>query len=462
MDKVKVISHTQSALFPSCNSHPAKVTAKVNLSNVITVQSRPTSRPHSPSRPKPPPPPTSMLAEPTFRPKAKVSSSAAIVGRSVSSSTAGHSTVKSATRPPSPSKPPRGHARKLSSTRSAVDVQVLRPKASLVSHELSRQRSLTSTLEASSIRARQSNGSFHPTPSAPSSPRLSSTDNQSPNPTVRVKARVSSVAKSSGFGTSPTPASSLHPSSPPLATIRPVESRPGVPTITDVRSLGSRPPSPTVSSIPFAIHPITTPTSAANPHRYSPRITPHAASTRIHSHSPSTSRDLDNGVPLRVSSKVDPAAIPLPPQSPPTSTLSFSSQSSRNTQDSSASGSTAPSPNSHVHGTTWTTLERGPAPTTTFDVFDDPCDPNSPRYSLGSPTSTDQLGGPDRHTAKTNRKVTIYPPICMPLTSHRYHRSRTWKSRIDPSLLSIPLLKQPSTSNPQKLESYGASCESRV
>lgn len=55
-----------------------------------------------------------------------------------------------------------------------------------------------------------------------------------------------------------------------------------------------------------------------------------------------------------------------------------------------------------------------PGSTATFDVFDDPCDPNSPRYSLGSPTtSTDQLGGPDRHTAKTNRKVTIYPPIWM-------------------------------------------------
>ena len=413
MDKLKVISHPQSAVFPS-HTHPTKVTAKVNLSNVITVHSRPPSRPHSPSRPKHPPPPSSIIAEPTFRPKAKVSSSAAIVvGRSVSSSTAGHSTVKSATRPPSPSKPPHGHARKLSSTRSAVDVQVLRPKASLASHELSRQRSLTSTLDASSIRARQSNGSFHPTPSPPSSPRLSSADSPSPNPTVRVKARVSSVAKSNGFGTSPTPASSLHPSSPPLATIRPAESRPGAPPITDVRSLGSRPPSPTVSSIPITIHPITTPTSAANPHRYSPRITPHTASTRIHSHSPSTSRDLDNGIPFRVSSKVDPAAIPLPPQSPPTSTLSFSSQSSRNTQDSSVSGSTAPTPNSHLHSTSWSALERGgPAPgsITTFDVFDDLCDPNSPHYSLGSPTtSTDQLGGPDRHTAKTNRKVMIYP-----------------------------------------------------
>jgi hypothetical protein len=116
----------------------------------------------------------------------------------------------------------------------------------------------------------------------------------------------------------------------------------------------------------------------------------------------------------------------LPPQSPPSSTLSFSSQSSKNTQDSSGSGSTAPSPYSHAHGTTWTTGERGGSalgPGPTFDVFDDLSDPNSPRYSLGSPTTyADQLKDSDRKTrakAKTNRKVTNYPPVCVYLSLTR-------------------------------------------
>jgi|SRR5216683_1365950 len=423
MDKGKVICYTQRAIVSLCDSRPTKVTAKVNLTNVITLQSRPPSRPHSPSKPKPPPPPSSMLSEPTFRPKAKVSSSAAIVvGRSSSSSSTGNSTAKSMTRPPSPFKPPHGHARKLSTTRSAVDVHVSRPKASLMPHELSRQRSLTSTLEASSLGARRSSGSFHPTPSTPASPRLSP-DNPPPNQTVRVKAKVSSLAKTNGVSTSPTPASSLNPSSPPLSTTCPTESRPGAPSITDVSRFGSRPPSPTVSTVPITIHPITTPTPAANPHRYTPRISPHIASTRFHPRSPPTSREPNNGVPIRIPSKVDPAAIPLPPQSPPSSTLSFSSQSSKNTQDSSGSGSTAPSPYSHAHSTTG---ERGGSalgPGPTFDVFDDLSDPNSPRYSLGSPTTyADQLKNSDRKTraeAKTNRKVTNYPPICVYLSLTR-------------------------------------------
>src|SRR5258708_9885417 len=158
-----------------------KATAKVNPSNVVTLQaqSRPLSRPPSPFKTKPP---SSMPAEPTSRIKAKVSSSATIVvGRTSSSSNTENSIVKSTTRPPSPFKQSRGHTRRASSSRSADDVQLSRPKVSLAPHELSRQRSLTSTLEASLTRIRRSDASFHPTP--PSSPSLRlSPQNASPTP----------------------------------------------------------------------------------------------------------------------------------------------------------------------------------------------------------------------------------------------------------------------------------------
>jgi hypothetical protein len=410
-----------------------KATAKVNLSNVVTLQaqSRPLSRPPSPSKTKPP---SSMPAEPTSRIKAKVSSSATIVvGRSSSSSNTENSIVKSTTRPPSPFKQSRGHTRKASSSRSAVDVQISRPKASLAPRELSRQRSLTSTLEASLTRIRRSDGSFHPTPPSSPSVRICS-ENASTSPAVRVKAKVSSLAKSHGLSTSSTPASPSHPSSSPAyATTRPIESRSRATSITDLSIFDPKPPLPTISTVPIAVHPITTPTSAANPHRYAPRVPSNTASPRFQSLSPPSNRDLENGVQhVRVSSKVDPAAIPLPPQSPPTSTLSFSSQSSKDTQCSSVSGSTASTPNSYLH------LTRLPA---VSDVSDDTCDPNSHCHSPGIPVaSTDRFRNSDqkiRTEAKTNRKVTrsillyIYPPF----TYLHYFRLRTWKSRISPFLL---------------------------
>ena len=216
-----------------------KVTAKVNSSNVVTLQaqSKPHSRPASPFKTKTL---SSVPAEPTSRVKAKVSSSATIVvGRSTSSSTSKpeNAIAKSTTRPPSPYKHPRGHqghARKPSSSRSAIDVQISRPKASLAPHELSRQRSLTSTLDVSFTGARRSGGSFHPTPPLSPSARLAP-ENGSTSPTVRVKAKLSSVAKSHGLNASSTPASPSHPSSPPFATTRPIESRPRAVSITDLQ-----------------------------------------------------------------------------------------------------------------------------------------------------------------------------------------------------------------------------------
>ena len=137
--------------------------------------------------------------------------------------------------------------------------------------------------------------------------------------------------------------------------------------------------------------------------------------TRFQSLSPPSTRDQDdNGLHFRVTPKVDPAAIPLPPQSPPVSTLSFSSQSSQNTQSSCASGSTAPTPSSHILSTALPVGGRGsPAlgSGSSPDGSSELCYPNLTRRSLGSPTAyPDQREDSDRKIkaeAKSNRKVLI-------------------------------------------------------
>ncbi|KAH9047568.1 hypothetical protein EDB84DRAFT_458545 [Lactarius hengduanensis] len=374
-----------------------KVTAKVNLSNVITFHAVPPSRPQSPFKVKPLHPPSSIISEPAFRPKARVSNSAAIaVERSSSSPGAASSTVKSIPRPSSPFKPT-AH----SSTRSAVDAHTSRPKALRTAHGLSRQRSLTSTAEASSARARRGSGSFQPTPSTSTSPHLplGGPSSTATSPPIRVKAKVSRFAKSNGSSVPPIPLNSLHPSSPPYATTRPIETRPRAPSVVDFGGFVSTPSSPTTSTAPLAIHPITTTTSAANPHRYVSRINQTMA--RFQSLSPPGTRDLDNDLHFRVAPKVDPAAIPLPPQSPPVSTLSFSSQSSQNTQGSCASGSTAPTPSSHFLSTALISGEQG-SPTLSSDSVPEA----SGERSLGSPTAyPEESDRKIRAEAKSNRKI---------------------------------------------------------
>ena len=427
MDKGKVYIQ-QARLFSSSNSHLMKVTAKVNSSNMVTLQaqSRPHSRPSSPFKTKSL---SSTSVEPASRIKAKVSSSATlVVGRTTSSSSTDNSIVRSTTRPPSPYKQPRGHTRIPSSSRSAVDVQISRPKASLPAHELSRQRSLTSTLEVSLTGARRNGSSFNPTPSLSPSARLAP-ENASTSPAIRVKAKVSSVVKSHGSNVSSTPASPSHPSSPPYATARPIDSRPRATSITGLSIFNPKPSLSAIPPVPVVVHPITTPTSAANPHRYAPRIPPNTVLTRFQSLSPLSN---DNGIHhVRISSKVDPAAIPLPPQSPPTSTLSFSSQSSKDTQCSSTSGSTVPTLNSNLQVTPLSAAS---------DVLDDICDPNSPRHSPGIPPAyADHPEDSDRKIraeAKTNRKVTrtILSYAISPRSQVSITRLRTWKSRIGPFL----------------------------
>ena len=99
--------------------------------------------------------------------------------------------------------------------------------------------------------------------------------------------------------------------------------------------------------------------------------------------------------------------------------MSFSSHSSKDTQGSSVSGSTAPTPSSHLYGINLTRDEHilgsGPA----FDV-DDTCDPSSPSHSPDSSVAyVEDSDRKIRAEAKTNRKVKNYLFICSSAT----HRS---------------------------------------
>ncbi|KAI0274791.1 hypothetical protein BC834DRAFT_849606 [Gloeopeniophorella convolvens] len=397
-----------------------KVTAKVNLSNVI-YHPGPPSRPQSPFTAKSPPPlPSSVLSDSNFRPKAKVNSSATVIVRKPSGSSTVSSGPKSAPRPTSPFKPTFSHAKEFSSARSAVDVPPSRSKATLTAHALSRQRSLTSSGDASLGRNRRSSGSFQPNASpSPLSSHLSpaSASAQSPTPVIRVKAKVTGLAKSNGPpGALSAPTGVCHASSPPYATTRPIDSRSRAPLIPNFGGGSvSQPPSPTISAVPIVPYPVTTAIPSANSHRYGQRAAPSPTTLRFQSLSSPSSHDYDIDPRLRAASKVDPATIPLPPQSPPVSTLSFSSrssQSSQNTQSSLASGSTAPTFNSHINGMNLVSRDQG-VPSAgsdpTLDALGELFDPDSPRTSVGSPPASDsQLGDPDREIraeAKSNRKI---------------------------------------------------------
>jgi hypothetical protein len=109
--------------------------------------------------------------------------------------------------------------------------------------------------------------------------------------------------------------------------------------------------SPTSPPPTFQIYPITTAAPAANPHRFTqlrpPSVRIPATSTFQSLSSPQNDRpsrlDNNNNNNILVA-KVDPTFIPLPPLSPPASSLSFSSKSSlSHSSTSHTAGSTADS-----------------------------------------------------------------------------------------------------------------------
>ncbi|KAI0059448.1 hypothetical protein BV25DRAFT_1828974 [Artomyces pyxidatus] len=422
-----------------------KVTAKVDFNNIVN---RPPPRPVSPFKALHGP--SSVLSEPPQRPKAKVNSSATVINRKVSASSSVVSSVARAApstiprpnspfkRPVSPYKPLHSHTRDVSSTRSAVDGPTSKPRAALSAHALSRQRSMTATptdpsFSIPGVRVRRGSGTFSQPPnsrsSSPNPSHLSpASASSSPAGGLRVKAKVTGLARSSGLASAPSTPSSVAngSSSPPYATTRPIQHRARAPSIPDFGAI-SNPPSPTTSYVPLA-YPITTPAPAANPHRYaSPRTSP--STGRFQSFA--SHHDTATGPQLNITAKVDPAAVPLPPQSPPASTLSFSSRSSQSsashTQSSVGSGSTAPTFNSHVNGVAspehvQDEVVAAPGQMATLDALVDLFDSDSRRESGASVDSLSwerdtQRPDPDRKIraeAKSNRKVRFpasYPHV---------------------------------------------------
>ncbi|KAF9502318.1 hypothetical protein BDN71DRAFT_30315 [Pleurotus eryngii] len=211
-------------------------------------------------------------------------------------------------------KPPPRDDSPASHPKVRATVRTLRPHTaqSVIGSSDTRQRAFTS-VAASDVGSRGRNGSVSLQHAASfaslqrSQPGSRSTSPVAPSPTdtlsgmtgLKIKAKVSGLAKQ-------TPVSGeFSPSSPPLPSIRAPPTRARAASITNMTFV-SAPPSPNSGFI----YPITTATPAANPHRYAP-ARPHYQPFR----SPT-------------SAKVDPASIPLPPHSPPMSSLSVSSKSS--------------------------------------------------------------------------------------------------------------------------------------
>ncbi|TBU40345.1 hypothetical protein BD309DRAFT_967674 [Dichomitus squalens] len=327
-------------------------------------------------RPRPASPfksPSTSLSPPLIRPKAKVNSSATIQPRKAASVVSAAPTRNSPVpRAPSPFKPPNSRTPTASPAASALVKSRLtaRPNGNNSTSPLpeSRQRAFTAATPSTShsyVRPRRgSASSSHLLASAQreasvgSSPARSDLslswqpDENTPaappsNVSVRVKAKISKVADP-GVHSPPSLPSS------PLLGNRPAR----VPSISNLNlspplmSSGSGGGSPSSAS----------PSPLAGQMRFgSARETKHqsfqALPKAFQAFVANDDTVIDYGASTRSGAKVDPAAIPLPPQSPPISTVSFSSRSSASrssvsygTQDSKGSRSTAPTLHSNVNG----------------------------------------------------------------------------------------------------------------
>lgn len=203
----------------------------------------------------------------------------------------------------------------------------------------------------------------------------------------RVKAKVSSLAKTES-------------SSPNLPSVRAESLRTRSPSAGPALSMRSTPPHP-----PEPFYPITTATPAANPHRYAPaRPSPPAFADSRHTN--------HNWQPQY--GMIDPASIPLPATSPPSSTLSFSSRSSASRSSVSyATDSERDSP--VIASTPLNNIGNGAMTGTSLrNVLDNLVQFNDYGDEHLSPTSTGGRGYEHRHKseehkikaeAKSNRKV---------------------------------------------------------
>jgi len=197
--------------------------------------------------------------------------------------------------------------------------------------------------------------SFNPPPSvvsgsgsisASASPRLipsksvvglSDQRTQTSSPTLRIRSKVSNLAKAAAESPQPPSLPPLYPSSRPNNPRTHATSNSG--PFTQQQQQPINPPP--------QIYPITAAAPSANPHRYAvarppaPRTSPPATHHIFQSFSnqnqtsPSASPNLSTRSPklrptslINGSAKVDPTSVPLPPHSPPASSVSLSSRSS--------------------------------------------------------------------------------------------------------------------------------------
>lgn len=315
------------------------------------------ARPPSPSKPHIP-----TLSPPAIKPRAKVNSSATVVNRKaqVSRTASPAPSLRSppSARAPSPFKPTFPG---ISQSTSATSVPGVR--ARLTTRPLSqqsptgpesRQRSLTtvpsdSALSSRGIGGRPRRGSVsshasltispthaelraqsHRPPMSPSengSPLPSPLSSPHPKGITRVKSKVSSAT------------SSPHTSPPPSKLPNGHNRAPSIPAISLATPLL---PADNASPVPTLAYPHTAGDSPTHKHVYQPLASLEDVIARYGNYT--------------VTAKVDPAAIPLPPQSPPMSTVSFSSRSSASRSSVSyehgtdISRSTAPTVHSRVNG----------------------------------------------------------------------------------------------------------------
>ncbi|KAL6303974.1 hypothetical protein BKA93DRAFT_314087 [Sparassis latifolia] len=293
-----------------------KVTSKLEYDRV---------RPVSPSKLQQPqlgPSPSLPIA----RPKAKVTSSATVISRRTNSSTRPPSALPSP-RAPSPFKQDHApHASVVFPVKARLTTNVRANGIRSASPGTdSRQQALTIVSTETQPRRKARNGSISshvshipspahstaPSPShSPTSSRVgvSSEENGSPHAgvtlgVVRVKSKISRLTE---------PGLPSSPSSPPLAhrSARPASA-------SNISLSPPLPPANGYSGTPSHAH-----------QRFA--TTRESASQRVHAFQPFPAND-DLVVKYggyTVPTKLDPAEIPLPPQSPPMSTLSFSSRSS--------------------------------------------------------------------------------------------------------------------------------------
>ncbi|KAJ7597440.1 hypothetical protein C8J56DRAFT_319503 [Mycena floridula] len=286
-----------------------KVTVKLNYNANNepsgSVPRSPYSRPTSPSKPQSPA---------TFRPKAKVTSSAtpnslarnnnaSKPSSTVSSSSRLEPTTQRHTTTPralSPAKlnaklPINGASSGQVKSRPTVIRAQLRPTSSHSTPGTPDSNRLNN--ESDSLKTRRASMTFQ-LPVSESFPDYSEANVE---PAPKIKSKLSRVAIQQDTSPNPLPR------------------RARVPSISSSSLSQSSATSPD-----FIVYPITTATPAANPHRYVTTRSPPISHYRPAFSPPKAE---SNGAQW-MSARVDPSNIPLPPHSPPTSALSFSSRSS--------------------------------------------------------------------------------------------------------------------------------------